>query len=200
MTEMRQAKPEDDDAAEEGFAEEVIDSSSETALHEKLEEAEARRLEAERQVADLNDRFRKAQQQMHSENNELRLRLQRNFDQKLEKAKADLVAGLLDSLDNLKRAVSVAAGPEGQKDPAALLDGIRATAELFESQLKSMGLTKVESLGEPFNPEVHEAVEIVPATEDDHERVVDELQVGYKVGDRLIRPARVKVGRKTEGQ
>ena len=197
---MRQARPDDDDVAEEGFVEEEIDNPAEPTLQDKFEEAESKRLELERQVFDLNDRFRKAQQQMHAENNELRLRLQRNFDQRLETAKADVVASLLDSLDNLKRAVSVAEAPEGQKDPAALLEGIKATAELFEAQLKSMGLTKVESRGEIFNPEVHEAVEIVPSTEEDHERVVDELQVGYRVGDRLIRPARVKVGRKIEDQ
>ena len=137
---------------------------------------------------------------MHAENNELRLRLQRNFDQKLELAKADLVANLLETFDNLKRAVNVAEGADGQSDPAALLEGIRATAVLFESQLKALGLTAVESLGAPFNPELHEAVESVPSSAEDHERVVDELQVGYKVGDRLIRPARVRVGRMDKDQ
>jgi molecular chaperone GrpE len=196
---MGKAKPVDGDELENETIEELIEPHEPTVA-ERLEESEAKRLEAERQVADLSDRFRKAQAQMHSETNELRLRLQRNFEQRLEQAKGDLVASLLETLDNLKRAVAVAESPEGKSDHAALLDGVRATADIFEARLKALGLTAVESVGAPFNPELHEAVDIVPSAEDDHERVVDELQTGYRVGERLIRPARVRVGRKTENQ
>jgi molecular chaperone GrpE len=197
---MQNAKPVDDDGSEGQVHEELIVEPQDLSIREKLEESEARRLEAERQVADLSDRFRKAQAQMNTETNELRLRLQRNFDQKLEIAKSDLIATLLETLDNLKRAVSVAESPEGLNDHAALLDGVRATADIFDSQLKGLGLAPVESVGAPFNPELHEAVEMVPASDEDHERVVEELQTGYKVGDRLIRPARVRVGRRIENQ
>lgn len=196
---MGKARPVDDDGSEKQHEELIVEEHDPT-MREKLDESESRRLEAERQVADLSDRFRKAQAQMQAETNELRLRLQRNFDQKLERAKSDLIATLLETLDNLKRAISVAESPEGLNDHAALLNGVRATADIFEAQLKGLGLTAVESVGAAFNPELHEAVDTVPSSDEDHERVVEELQTGYRVGDRLIRPARVRVGRRIGSQ
>jgi molecular chaperone GrpE len=61
--------------------------------------------------------------------------------------------------------------------------------------MQSLGLTAVTSVGEEFNPEIHEAVEIVASPADQDNRVIEEFQTGYKFGDRLLRPARVRVGR-----
>ncbi len=200
VTDRQRVGPDGDTAPEEQLAsDEVVVDAGEHSLRERLAEAESKRLEAERQVVEFADRFRKAQTQMRVENHELRLRLQRNFEQKLEVARGDLVASLLDSLDNLQRAVTAAESSEGrEKDVAALIEGIRATADLFESQMKSLGLSAVESLGAEFNPEVHEAVEIVPGAPEDDNRVVAEMQPGYRLGERLLRPARVRVGRSRE--
>ena len=169
-------------------------------LNEKLIEVEARSVEAERQVQEYADRFRKAQAQMRLENDELRARLQRNFEQRLETARGDLVASLLETLDNLKRALAAAeASARRGADFAAFLGGVRATAELFEARMSALGLTPVESEGEEFNPELHEAVEIVSVAPEQDNRVISELQPGYRFGDRLLRPARVRVGRATDG-
>ncbi|MEP7272357.1 MAG: nucleotide exchange factor GrpE [Acidobacteriota bacterium] len=185
----------DEDASSSGADPAVaVDESS---LKERLAEAEGKRLEAERQVTEFADRFRKAQSQMRAENDELRQRLQRNFEHKLDAARGDLVGSLLDSLDNLQRAVAAGDNSDGETDLAALIEGFRATAVMFEARLKSLGLTVVESLGDEFNPEVHEAVEIVPVPPEQDNRVVAELQPGYRLGDRLLRPARVRVGRST---
>ena len=114
----------------------------------------------------------------------------------LEAARGDLVAGLLDTLDNLKRAVAAAEKSEGREtDFNALLEGVKATATLFEAKMFSLGLSAIVSEGEDFNPEVHEAVEIVPVDADQDNKVIAEYQTGYKFGDRLLRPARVRVGR-----
>ncbi|MBO0862444.1 MAG: nucleotide exchange factor GrpE, partial [Chloracidobacterium sp.] len=59
-------------------------------------------------------------------------------------------------------------------------------------------LSAVPSRGEEFNPEVHEAVEIVPVAKDQDNRVIEEFQTGYTFGARLLRPARVRVGRANE--
>ncbi len=173
----------------------AADAMDDPGLRERLAESEGRRLEAERQVAEFADRFRKAQTQMRAENDELRLRLQRNFEQRFDAARGDLVASLLDSLDNLQRAVAAAENSDGETDLVALVGGIRATTDIFEARMKALGLTVVESLGEEFNPELHEAVEIVPVSPEQDNRVVAELQPGYRLGDRLLRPARVRVGR-----
>ncbi|MFN8005164.1 MAG: nucleotide exchange factor GrpE [Acidobacteriota bacterium] len=58
-----------------------------------------------------------------------------------------------------------------------------------------MGLTAVNSKGQEFNPELHEAVEIVAVSAEQDNKVIEEYQTGYKFGDRLLRPARVRVGR-----
>lgn len=165
-------------------------------LRTKLKESETRREEALRASEDYAERFRRAQTQLRAETEELRGRLQRTFDQKLEVARGDVVAGLLDTLDNLQRAVTAAdATTEQGAAFVALRDGVRATAEMFENQLKKLGLQAVVSEGEPFNPEIHDAVEMALVPEEQDNLVLAELQRGYKFGDRLLRPARVKVGR-----
>lgn len=165
-------------------------------LQVRLAEAEEKRAEAEGKVKEFAERFRHAQLQLNAETDELRARMQRTFDQKLEVARGDLIAGLLDTLDNLKRAVAAAEkGEPGEKEFNALLGGIKATANLFEAKMQSLGLSAVPSVGEEFNPEIHEAVEIVPVKAADDNHVIDEFQTGYKFGDRLLRPARVRVGR-----
>lgn len=163
-----------------------------TELELRLKEAEEKRAEAERQVRDFSERFKSAQAQLKSENEEMRARMNRTFEQKLETARGDLVAGLLDTLDNLKRAVASA---EAKTDFNTLLEGVRATVGLFESKMQSLGLNAIESVGQDFNPEIHEAVETVAVPAEQDHKVIGEFQTGYKFGDRLLRPARVRVGR-----
>jgi molecular chaperone GrpE len=162
----------------------------------KLKESEMRRDEAMKASEEYADRFRKAQLQLRAETEEVRARMQRTFEQRLEMARGDVVAGLLDTLDNLQRAVVAA---EAVTDQGAafegLRDGVRATAEMFELQLKKLGLQAVQSEGETFNPEIHEAVELAAVPKEQDNVVLAELQRGYKFGERLLRPARVKVGR-----
>jgi molecular chaperone GrpE len=198
---IEEAKGEPAELDEEAATDEGATAADEVqVLNEKLIEVEARSVEAERQVQEYADRFRKAQAQMRLENDELRGRLQRNFEQRLETARGDLVASLLETLDNLKRALTAAeASARRGADFAALLEGVRATAELFEARMTALGLTPVESEGEEFNPELHEAVEIVSVAPEQDNRVISELQPGYRFGDRLLRPARVRVGRATDG-
>jgi molecular chaperone GrpE len=165
-------------------------------LTARLRESEEKLIEAERQVRDFAERFRSSQAQLRAETDEQRARLQRNFEQRLETARGDLVAGLLDTLDNLRRAIAAASnGEKREVDFDALFEGVRATAQLFDSKMQSLGLVRIQSEGEPFNPELHEAVEIVAVTSDLDNRVIQEYQAGYRFGERLIRPARVRVGK-----
>jgi molecular chaperone GrpE len=165
-------------------------------LEARLKESEEKLSEAERQVRDFADRFRSAQNQLRVEADEQRQRMQRNFDQRLESARADLVAGLLDTLDNLQRAITAAGkGERRDADFNALFEGVRATSQLFEAKMQALGLARIPSEGELFNPELHEAVEMVPVSAELDNRVIQEYQAGYRFGDRLLRPARVRVGR-----
>jgi molecular chaperone GrpE len=185
---------------QEDLTTEQVEAPSEVEqLQARLKEVEEKRIGAERQVRDFADRFRHAQEQLRVETDEQRARLQRTFDQKLEAARGDVLAGLLDTLDNLKRAIVAAEKSDiKNSDFIALLDGVRATANMFEAKMQSLGLSAVPSTGELFDPEVHEAVEIAPVSKDEDNRVIEELQTGYKFGSRLLRPARVRVGRANE--
>jgi molecular chaperone GrpE len=165
-------------------------------LQAKLKAAEEKRAEAERQVRDISDRFRHAQAQLKAETEEQRARMQRVFDQKLEAARGDTIASLLDALDNLKRAIAAAELSEKrEKDWESLLEGVRATASMFEAKMQGLGLKPIISVGEQFDPEIHEAVETVPVKPEEDNHVIEEFQTGYRFGDRLLRPARVRVGR-----
>lgn len=167
----------------------------------RLQEAETKREEAERQARDFGVRFQSAQAQLRAENDEVRARLQRNFEQRLESARGDIVASLLEVLDNLQLAVGAAEAVEHKSpDFKSLLDGVRATAMIFAGKLSGMGLAPVPAQGELFNPEIHEAVEMVSVSADQDGLVVGEMQTGYKIGARLLRPARVRVGRGSGSQ
>jgi molecular chaperone GrpE len=165
-------------------------------LRERLSAAERRADEAERTLRDYSDKFNQAQKQMQAETDALRQRLNRNFEQKLDTAKGEVIASLLDSLDNMRRAVWAADKTDNPEIAVrGLLEGVKATMSLFESRMREHGLVPVSSEGQEFNPEFHEAVEIVAVPPEQDNFVVAEFQPGYKYGEKLLRPARVRVGR-----
>ena len=99
------------------------------------------------------------------------------------------------ALDNLERADEASASGASSEDIA---EGVRRTAAGFQSALAAAGVEPIESIGRPFDPEVHEAVETAEADPEDEGKVLAEYSRGYKMGERLLRPARVKVGRSRE--
>jgi molecular chaperone GrpE len=101
----------------------------------------------------------------------------------------DAARALLPALDNLRRAVDHA--PAGTDD--AFLEGVRMTVRQFEEALGSLGVTPIAAVGAPFDPSLHEAVAGVESAEVEHDTVVDELQRGYRLHDRVIRPSVVRV-------
>jgi molecular chaperone GrpE (heat shock protein) len=97
-------------------------------------------------------------------------------------------------LDNLQRATDAA---EAGSASEVIAEGVRRTASSFENALAAAGVEPIDAVGEMFDPELHEAVETVEGEPDDEGKVVAQYTRGYKIGDRLLRPARVKVGRHT---
>jgi molecular chaperone GrpE len=94
---------------------------------------------------------------------------------------------VLPVLDNLQRAIQHA--PEG--DP--MVDGVRMVARQFEDALSSLGVTVIDAEGQPFDPAVHEAIGGVESPDVELDTVVEVLQPGYKLHDRVLRPALVRV-------
>lgn len=157
-----------------------------------VEELEARTRAAERQVQEVQSRFDQLRQQLQRETDETRMRLNRSADERAETAKARFIESLLPVMDDLDRAID-AAVKEGSSD--ALLQGIRSIANSFQNALTSAGVEQIAAVGEPFDPELHEAVDTEETDPEMDGIVVEEYSRGYRIGDRLLRPARVKVGR-----
>jgi molecular chaperone GrpE len=111
-----------------------------------------------------------------------------------EYALADALRTLLPILDSLDRAL---------KTNAASLDEYRSGIELIDKQfhdaLAKLGVQPVSAEGESFDPNLHQAVQMVDTDKAEDNRVIDELQRGYKLKDRLLRPAMVRVARNSKG-
>jgi molecular chaperone GrpE len=157
-----------------------------------VEELEARAKAAEQKTLEVQSRFEQLRKQLQSETDETRQRLNRAADERAQRQKADFIAGLIPVLDNLQRATE-AAETGGSADVIA--EGIRRTASSFENALAAAGVEPIDAVGEMFDPELHEAVETVEVAPEDEGQVIAQHTRGYKIGDRLLRPARVKVGR-----
>jgi molecular chaperone GrpE len=160
-----------------------------------VEELETRTKAAERQVQEMQARFDQLRQQLQRETDETRQRLNRAADERAEASKARFIESLLPVMDDLERAID-AATKEGSSD--VILQGVRSTAAHFQSALASAGVEPIVAVGEPFNPELHEAVDTEETDPEMDGIVVDEYSRGFRMGDRLLRPARVKVGRGSE--
>lgn len=159
-----------------------------------VEELEARTKAAEQKVQEVQSRFEQLRKQLQSETDETRQRLNRAADERAHREKADFIAGLLPVLDNLQRATEAA---ETGSTPEVIAEGIRQTASSFENALANAGVEPIDAVGQPFDPQIHDAVETVEVEPEDEGKVVADYARGYKIGDRLLRPARVKVGRHT---
>ncbi len=157
-----------------------------------VEELEARTKAAEKQVQEVQARFDQLRQQLQRETDETRMRLNRSADERAEASKARFIESLLPVMEDLERAIE-AAGKEGSSD--AILQGVRSTANRFQSALTNAGVEPIVSIGEPFDPEFHEAVDTEETDPEMDGIVIDEYSRGFRMGDRLLRPARVKVGR-----
>ena len=157
-----------------------------------VEELETRTKAAEQQVQEVQARFDQLSRQLQKETDETRLRLNRSADERAIAEKAKFIASLLPVLDNLDRAIQ-AINDNAPRE--AILQGIQSTASSFQSALNNAGVESIAAIGEQFNPELHEAVDTVEADPELDGIVIEEYSRGYRIGDRLLRPARVKVGR-----
>ena len=154
--------------------------------------AELKRVESE--VADLKDRL--ARRQADFEN--YRKRVDRERGETYERAVAEIAAKLLPVLDNLKRALDTEASMEaGESDEFRhFLSGVDLIFKQLSGVIEALGVKPVLSVGERFDPHIHEAVVSEPTDEHEPDTVMEEIIRGYRMGDKLIRPALVKVAMK----
>jgi len=117
-----------------------------------------------------------------------RRRAQERAQETVEEERTRLLREFLSVGDNLERALAF----QGQQ---GLREGLQATWEAFRRFLEREGVEPIPAAGQPFDPEVHEAIAVVEGEEGEEGRVVREVQKGYRYRGRLLRPARVVVRR-----
>lgn len=132
------------------------------------------------------ERFLRAQAELDN----YRKRTQREVDEERKFAPLPIVRDLLPTLDNLRRAVD-AARPVAEA--ANLVAGIDLVLQQIEQMLGRYGVTPIPSVGETFDPHLHEALTQVPSAEHPPLTVLQELERGYKLHDRVVRPSKVIV-------
>jgi molecular chaperone GrpE len=171
---------------------EPVKSQRDVELEAKLKAETERREAAEAKLVGVQKKFEDAKVGLEKETAEMRDRLKRTLEARAKQDQFDFLTMLLPVLDNLNLAIDAS-----EKDPEIdhLRDGVKGTARSFEQALLSVGVEAVPSVGETFDPEVHEAIDMAEVGTENDGRVTAEYSRGYRFGERLLRPARVQVGR-----
>lgn len=163
--------------------------SAETAEDEQgAELSETEALQA--QVQDFQEQMLRAQAEMQNVRRRAELDVEKAHKFALEK----FVKELLPVADSLEKAVESTEGQEAAGDlVASIREGVEMTLNLFMNSLKKFNVAQVNPVGEPFDPQLHEAMSMVPAPDAEPNSVVAVVQKGYTLNERLVRPAMVVV-------
>ena len=111
-----------------------------------------------------------------------------------ERANERLISDLLPIVDNFERALAVA---ERGGTHESLLDGVKAIERQFRLVLESQKLQRIEAIGQPFDPDLHDAIGMVESSDQEPGTVVEEIETGYRLGPKVLRPSRVRVSKKS---
>ncbi len=156
-----------------------------------VQELEARLAASEERLQQTLEAHRERLQEF----DQIRARLDRDFGVRVEEAKAEMFRRILDVADEMERALA-AAEQDGSASENPLTEGLRLIHRKLFATLQEEGVERMELQGEPFDPQVAQAIGVV-AVEDpaQHDRVTLVAQAGYRIGERILRPAQVQVGR-----
>lgn len=149
--------------------------------------------ELEAQVAELRDQALRAM----AEAENVRKRMQREMEDSVKFAVTKFARDMLSVADNLGRALQAAPAERDQLDPAlkGLVEGVEATERELMAIFERNGIKKIEPVGQPFNPDYHQAVMEVPTAEHPPGTVAMMMLPGYLLKERLLRPAMVGVAK-----
>jgi len=182
-------------------------TKDEEELHEQAAEIRKETAEGAPEVAE-HDRVAELERQLEeakskalyaaAETQNVRRRLEAEKDQASSYAAAGFARDMLAIKDHLDRALA-AVGEElrADKTAAQFLAGIEATAREIEAAFQRNGVTRVKSVGEPLDPHRHQAMIEMPSDQEPG-TIVEEMQAGYMMKDRLLRPALVAVAKKPD--
>lgn len=150
----------------------------------------------EKRNAEIQDQLREyiqAYKKIKEDHEAFKFRLERESKKELETMRGKVVTELFDVLDNLDRSIL---GGESGWNADSILQGLRMVQTQFLDKLQTLGLTTIEPLNQNFNPNESEAISMVQAEEESmDDKIVLVYSRGYKMGDRVIRPAKVQVAK-----
>ncbi len=172
----------DSDAMEMEFEEQ---SNQEDSIPSSVEDLQAALKAARAEAGQYKDKFLRE----YADRENFRKRQERMLQDRERRAKRDVLLGVLDALDNVDRAIT----HQETLDRDGLQQVVRMLQWQLNELLKNEGLSPVPTVGEAFDPYVHEAIEQIASDAYEEGTVVEEVRKGYKQGDETLRPARVKV-------
>ena len=161
-------------------------------LENDLRAETERRIAAETKLVEVQKRFDEAKNNLEKETSEMRQRLMKTLEERSKQSQANFLTTLLPVLDNLHLAIEHA---EKDNSVENLIGGIKGTARSFENALRETGVESIPSVGVKFDPQMHEAIDMIEVKTDNDEIITAEYARGYKFGDKLLRPAKVQVGK-----
>ncbi len=170
---------------------EINDQQDQENVQQETEagnEKEAEIVELKAKVAELNDKYTR----LYSEFDNFRKRTAKEKKEIMDAGGEDVFKSMLPVIDDFERAIKSNAEAT---DIKAINDGVNLIYNKFKSTLTQKGLTEMKSIGEVFNPDIHEAITNIPAPSDDMKgKVIDELERGYALNGKIIRFAKVVIG------
>lgn len=153
---------------------------------------ERQRLEAELESSRRRvDQLARAYQELNKDREEFKQRLTRERERMLDVERGNVATTLLEAIDELDRSLSMSA-----QDTSPLAQGVRLIRDGLLKKVQGMGIERVQVVGQPYDPNTAEATDMeITTTPEDDQKVVEEIRAGYKLKERIIRPARVKVAK-----
>jgi len=170
------SETENQNELDEMFAEDAVATQGEEVTIESLQA----------QLADAEKRVLMA----HADLENFRRRTRRDMQDQLRYSALGLMSELLDSVDNLQRAIeSYEQDPNGD----GLVEGVKMVAQQISTTLENHGCKKIEAVGQPFDPNLHQALQMQPSEEYGPNTVMMDLRSGFQLHDRVVRPTQVFV-------
>ena len=153
-----------------------------------IDKLQAQITDKDQELAEIKDRYLRSL----AENENARKRIRQQSEEMVRLQRENLLRELLPVVDNLERAVD-AARDGGNGKP--IVEGVEMVLRNMLDFLKTHGVIQLASVGQPFDPQRHEAVDQIESSDHPPNTVVNEFHRGYQIGDRLLRPARVAVAK-----
>jgi molecular chaperone GrpE len=182
----KHSKSAEQERHEDGTAEAAKDVAGEV---ERLTAALA---DKEKEISELKDKYLR----VLADSENARKRIRQQSEDSIRIQRENFLRDLLPIADNLERAVEAA---RASGDSQSIVAGVEMVLRAMLDFLKGHGVTQINAVGQPFDPQLHEAVDHAPTEAHPPNTVISEHHRGYQIGDRMLRPARVTVARRPEG-